>query len=391
MLISFGTFFILKKVLIKDTREKLIQKTLLVEKQIIQTGEIPQLYPLIIVKQTSKTLNPEFRKIFIEDNIEKELNEYIQYNSTKKIKGVLYKISICQAVSENEDLILSIILSVSILLLIVLSMSFFITKSLNKVIWNEFENNLKQIENYSFENNNVLHLNDTKIDEFERLNNVLQKVIKKLSEEFESLKEFTANASHELQTPLSIISLNLEEILQNDLPKETTEIIYRTFKNVKKLSNLSKNLLLLAKVENNLFKIEEKLNINKIFENKLTEFESFFAKKNLTINKQFDSNYLINSNSFLLELLVENLLNNAIKHNVDNGLINININENGISICNTGVKNNLNNKDIFKRFTKYNSESFGLGLSIVKKICDVSGLKITYSQSNNIHCFKIKN
>ena len=98
--------------------------------------------------------------------------------------------------------------------------------------------------------------------------------------------------------------------------------------------------------------------------------------------------FRIKMNPHLAELLVNNLLSNAVNHNSDSGVIRIWISDNEMKICNDGQQEALSSDLIFKRFTKGNSKSYGLGLAIVKEICDSHGLDITYSKGQ-LHCFTI--
>jgi signal transduction histidine kinase len=97
----------------------------------------------------------------------------------------------------------------------------------------------------------------------------------------------------------------------------------------------------------------------------------------------------LNIDKELLDIMLNNLLSNAIKYNMKNGEIFIEINNDRIKICNTGENNNLNNENIFDRFVKENSKSYGLGLSIVKQICGVCNLNISYVKNSYWHCFVI--
>ncbi|HCN36375.1 MAG TPA: sensor histidine kinase, partial [Bacteroidetes bacterium] len=91
--------------------------------------------------------------------------------------------------------------------------------------------------------------------------------------------------------------------------------------------------------------------------------------------------------------LISNLFKNAIKNNYENGYIKVEIKNNYLKFSNTSNSPALDREKIFNRFYKSssNSDSVGLGLSIVKKICDLYSLKIEYSFENNIHHFKILN
>ena len=94
-------------------------------------------------------------------------------------------------------------------------------------------------------------------------------------------------------------------------------------------------------------------------------------------------------NEQLAEILINNLISNAANHNLPGGYIRISIRERELKICNTGETNSLTDEIIFNRFTKRNSKSYGLGLAVVKNICETHDLEIHYLK-NELHCFVIK-
>jgi len=135
------------------------------------------------------------------------------------------EIKLREASVESEDLALSRAFTIFTLLLGAFAISYFITKRLNKTTWNIFEQNLKTIEDFEFRGNKSLQFLPSGIDEFDRLNTVVNNLTDKLKRDFLSLKEFTENASHEIQSPLAIASLNLEEILQLELKQRTLHVM----------------------------------------------------------------------------------------------------------------------------------------------------------------------
>jgi signal transduction histidine kinase len=90
-------------------------------------------------------------------------------------------------------------------------------------------------------------------------------------------------------------------------------------------------------------------------------------------------------------ILINNLLQNAIRHNIENGLIAVSIKNNSFSISNSGSQTPLNTNLIFERFEKHSTQtnSIGLGLSIVKEIADVYQIKISYSYNSQKHIFSL--
>ena len=390
LVLSVSGYFVLKTIILQNTKESLLSQELLIEKQISATGIIPNLKPLIEITpvNTQSLVHSAFNEISIFNVAENEAELFIEYSNTIKVNGHYYSVKIREASVESEDLALSIAVSIFTLLLTVFAISYFITKRLNKTTWNIFEQNLKTIEDFDFRENKSLQLLPSGIDEFDRLNSVVNNLTAKLKKDFVTLKEFTENASHEIQTPLTIASLNLEEILQQELTEESFRKVVTAINAVKRLSALNQNLLLLTKIENDQFAASDFVEINELIERKIDEFEPMLRERNSKINFSSQSAFSVKMDPHLAEILLNNLFSNAVNHNIGNGYININVDKDKLTICNTGLNKPLNNETIFNRFVKGNSASHGLGLAIVKQICDSHHLLIQYNY-NELHCFTI--
>ena len=244
------------------------------------------------------------------------------------------------------------------------------------------------MEQFDFRNGSNLSLQSSGIEEFDRLNRVVSSLTGKLKKDFVALKEFSENASHEIQSPLAIALLNLDELLQEDLSEETFRKVLATIKAIQRLSHLNQNLLLLTKIENKQFLPMKEVHFIDLIQQKLEEFELLFREKNLMVTFKPEEEFSLKMDPTLAGILVNNLLINAVNHNIEQGHITITIEQNKLMFCNTGPSNTLTNQTIFNRFVKDNSKSYGLGLSIVKQICDAHQLEIQYSNSK-IHCFTI--
>ena len=390
LLLSFSGYFILKTILKENTEEKLLAKATLVEKQIAETGQLPSLNPLVEVTEVSdqSASYAKFSEKTVFNKAEKEQEAFVEYSSVIHVNNKYYSVKLREASVESEDLAASIALSLFILLLATFSISYVITKKLNKTTWTVFEQNLKAIEDFNFQSNETLRLSSSGIEEFDRLNLVVNTLTDKLNRDFQALKEFTENASHEIQTPLSIASINLEEILQQELNEESFTKVVTATNAIKRLSALNHNLLLLTKIENNQFEASEFIVFNELFERKIQEFEPLCKAKNIQITFESKNDFTLKMNTHLAGILLNNLLSNAINHNITNGSISISVSEHQIRICNTGGSNELTDDTIFNRFAKGNSKSHGLGLAIVKQICQTHQLDIHYTK-NESHCFTI--
>lgn len=384
-------FIILKTVLKNEVLENIIKKEYAIKAEIRDNNSLPNLYPLIETKriknhQSAKRL---LETVYLEDVADdNEKEPYFEYTNIVEIKGQYYQVKIRQAVFEYDDLI--VVLSVSLFSLLVLSLiaGYFINRRLNKSVWENFEINLEKLKNFSLQNDEPLKLNKTDIKEFDQLNDSVLLLTVKLQKDYKALKLFSENASHELQTPLSIILVSLEELLQEDLKESVWKKIANSHKVIKKLSDLNKNLLVLTKIENMQYPPDKEIILNKIIYEKTEDIKPLIESKNIEIDFIKKEKLLININYELASILVSNLMNNAVKHNIENGKILITINQNGFKICNTGIDNNLTADSIFNRFTKENSSSFGLGLAIVEQICLTHNIRINYTK-NSLHCFEL--
>lgn len=389
-LLSFGGYFLLSNIINDEMQEDISANEYAIIQEIKTQNNLPNIFPIIETKKISpKKITPKaYKKIYVSEESEDELEPYIEYTNCVEIENQWYLIKIRHSLLDTNDLILAIALPLLFLLVLAFAFSFFLTKKLNKTIWKGFEENLKVIESFSFNNIQKLDLQNSGIEEFDRLNDAILKMTLKLGEDYLSLKEFTENASHEIQTPLSIILLNLEELLQSDLSEQAFKQVVASINALKRLSALNQSLVLLAKIENHQFDGGEVVILNNILKQKIQEFTPLFEAKNLKIEFESSRDFSLMIDQQLAEILISNLLSNAVKHNIQNGFIKINIEDKTLNICNTGSESRLTDQNIFNRFTKQNSESYGLGLAIVKKICDKHKLEIHY-QKNELHCFII--
>jgi signal transduction histidine kinase len=389
--ITLAGYLILHVIIMQGAKENLLTKEYLIEKQILNTGEIPNLNPVIEVQKTNegKIMEPSFRKVVIRNELENENEIFLEYSNKIKINDSYYLIKLRQSAFENEDLILILALTLFTLLSSAFIISFFITKRMNRTVWTDFEHNLHEIERFSLSMNNDITLIESDTEEFERLNKVVNNLIQKLKSDYLMQKEFTENASHEIQTPLSIALLNLEEILQQDLKKETFQKVATTNSALKRLSALNQNLILLTKIENRQFKADKGVSFQELVARKSEEFSILLEPKALDLNIQVEQDFVVKINEQLADLLINNLFSNSINHNLRGGKIRIMIKADSFKICNTGENNSLTDETIFNRFVRGNPSSYGLGLAIVKKICETHNLDIHYYK-DELHCFVLK-
>lgn len=212
------------------------------------------------------------------------------------------------------------------------------------------------------------------------MNSVLHELVSGACREYSALKEFTENASHEIQTPLSIIQSRLESISQFELPSDLARFVVDAKQATHRLSKVNKGLLLLAKLENNAFPDKDAVDLKEIIDLQLHEIEDLYLNKGLKISQE-TKNRTVTANRFLVETMISNLLSNMLTHSPSNTSVWIFLNEKKLCFYNEGSQLKFDTSKLFTRFAKAadNYKGNGLGLSIVRQICLVNGWRIKYS------------
>ena len=391
LVISVVSYFVLQEIIEDEAKENLRERITEINSKISETGEMPNIYPIVQTKKVTRSekIEKPYATVFIRHRYDDEYQKYIEYRTISKIKDNYYLITVRQSVVENMELLSTVVLSLLVILLLAFTLSYFWSKKTNEKLWKNFEVNLHKIEQFDFSDRDKIKLQDTGIEEFDKLNAIIGKLTEKLRSDYYNLKEFSENAAHELQTPLAIVSLNLEEVLQNELPASVSEKVYSAYQSVKKLSRLNQSLLLLTKIKNKQFSDTETINLSACIKRKISELSPLADSNNIKYEINVSDDFEIKANRQLIDILMNNLLSNAINHNISAGNIKITTQKEMLTICNPGDSGPLDKDTIFERFTKTDSKSHGLGLAIVKQICEVSGINIKYEYKDGNHCFTL--
>lgn len=332
--------------------------------------------------------NPEFYPEMLKDTVlySESTGEFVPYRQlyfTVTYKGKSYLVNINQPTVETDDLLYAVVTSLIILFFLFILFTYILGKYVKNKLWAPFYKLLNAVQSYDFQKTEKLQLYDSGIVEFDDLNHVINRMVAKIHADYLNLKEFTEDASHEMQTPLSIIKSKIDLLIQGDITPETSTKVVQAMSNaVTRLSKLNRSLLLLAKINNNQFDNKQLINFTDIIENYLEDLHDLIDAKRIEVNFS-KCDFYVEINPELAEIVISNLFSNAIKYNVENGQIEINITNNGFTIGNTTQLSNPS-ADLFSRFSKQKSsaDSIGLGLNIVKSICDTNGLNASYTNIN---------
>ncbi len=322
-------------------------------------------------------------------------NKYISYRDLSfscKIGKQFVKIQLLKSFFEIEDLIKGILTFILLLILFLLLALFVLNIFISQITFKPFYIMLQKLQIFDITKNKPLDIGNPKTFEFIQLKNELLAMTDKARMDYILQKEFIEHSSHEIQTPIAIVKAKCEMLLQSKT-LSTLELISvaNIIEAVNRLSKLNSALLLITKIENKQFIENNEISVVDCLNEQILEFSDLISIKRITLTKQFTQQKLITINPVLADILFSNLISNAIKHNSENGIINILLNENYLKIQNSGKLFKGNPNDIFNRFfkDKSNPNSLGLGLTIVKKITIMYNMNIVYSQSNNLNEFHL--
>lgn len=335
------------------------------------------------------------------DKTEREIKSAVQFNSHDKdedpvrvltfpvtVNGVVHRAVVIKSQVEAEYLIKVIMLVTGMIFLLLLAVISIVNRLLLSQLWQSFYYTLQQLRLYDIKNLKPMELPFTNIDEFNELNLSVTDMTKRVNNDFEALKAFTDNASHEMQTPLAIISSKLDILLQNSSEKQA-EQLQAIYNATGRLTRLNHTLLLLTKINNDQYKNQSLVNLKILLQQKFQQFEELIKARKIKCNYSSEEVSLL-INKELAEILMNNLLSNAIRHNYAEGFISCVLTKERLSITNSGPLLTFDATHIFERFQKSDhSEGTGLGLAVVHEICESSNLSITYSNVGNEHTFSV--
>ena len=323
--------------------------------------------------------------------VDDELDEYRKLTTPVELHGNYYRLEIVKPHLEVTEIVGAIAIALGGLFLGMTLCYYLSQRVISRKIWNPFYEMLEKLRHYRLDKQ-VPVLSHSRIDEFRTLRDAITELMQKNKEVFDSQKQFIENASHEMQTPLSVIQSRLEALIsQEELTLGQASIIESIIGSTQRLKKLNKTLLLLSRIENRQFLLTEEIHINKIVNWSLAYYEEQKVAQHIEIVIKKEDELIVQGNTMLTEILLQNLLKNAFLHNIKEGKVIISIMKNRLSIANTGYQKALDKEKLFHRFYKQsgNPDTWGLGLAIVHKIAEVSSWDVNYHQGEGFHIFTV--
>lgn len=308
-----------------------------------------------------------------------------------ELKGKPYSLTVETNMEESYETILGLSIVSLLFFIVLLSGLLILNRRLSARIWQPFYQSLKKIKDFDLDKHQPVVFTKTDILEFEMLNDSLDKLITNSTRAYRQQKHFIENASHELQTPLAVVQSKLDLFLQDILlSQQQSAIIEQAQMALARVNRINKNLLLLAKMEHNHFPATEPVNVSDLLHNTLDLLDSFVAEKQLHMVSRIVPEVLLEANKTLLEIMLSNLLMNAIRYSPDHGEIGIGLSAQQLQVSNAGAQA-LNPEYLFQRFGNVSEQApaTGLGLAIVKQIGLQYGWNVTYHFSGGHHHFTV--
>ncbi|WP_037348683.1 HAMP domain-containing sensor histidine kinase [Sediminibacter sp. Hel_I_10] len=325
----------------------------------------------------------------IYDPSEDEMELFRELSTYKTINGKIYRITIRDMVVETENFLYAIVISNIAIFILAFLLLFYFNTTRNLKLWRPFFQNLDQMKRFSLTSKAPLALMDSDVLEFSELKNEITVLTNKVRSDYESLKQFTEDVSHEMQTPLAIIQAKIDNIInEHDINERQFEQITSIQKDIQRLKQLNKRITTLTKIDNNQFVNIEEVSLTDLINEKIESFKELQFANLVYASKQ---EVTVSMDSYLADILINNLVSNAIRYSKKMEEILIITKGNLLIISNFGEKALEHPEHLFLRFYRESKDkhSTGLGLAIVKKICDLYGFQISYQFEVDHHIFSI--
>ncbi|MDH6309729.1 signal transduction histidine kinase [Dysgonomonas sp. PFB1-18] len=352
----------------------------------------------IIVEKISYEEAQDFKEIYSESKVyfvTEEEDEEVRMLTTAfycEQDGQYYKLKFFTSTVERDDMVKNMLyLLIALWLCLALAIVVVIKKIIhrsNKPFY-ELLDNLKA---FRLENTKMINFPVTDISEYKELNESVRSLLEDNINAFREQKNFIENASHEMQTPLAIAVGKLEMMIDGEgLDQKQVEDIHSILGSMSRMKRLNSSLLLLSKIKNKQFPASEDVVINTIVKETLEDFGDLVQHKKIKVSLQERQSIAVSMNKDLAYIMINNLVKNAVSHNIKGGKIDVVIDTDSLTLTNDGlpVADSIN---IFERYRSAGADalsSSGLGLSIVKSITDIYKFRIAYHYSD-AHIFQLK-
>jgi hypothetical protein len=338
-------------------------------------------------------MNPVFSDTIRMDPQTGKPNVYRKMEYVYPVGNRLLKVKLYHSREKTDLLLAKLTLVLTVFPILFFIALYLVNRHTTKRSLAVFYDTIGQLERFDVNKNNRLQLMTSDVDEFERLKEVFNAMDMQIREDFVRLKEYTENTSHELQTPLAIIMSRLEELLQaENLTPGQLKLVADLMETTTRLSKINQSLIFLAKIDNRFYSQTQDVDLQKIIHSQLDFLQPLIEDRDIRLTMEYNGPLVVKMNPSLAETLIQNLLKNAIRHNVEHGYLTIQLQPGMLVVKNSGKPLDVAPNELFERFRRNSShsQSMGIGLSIVHRICTISNVKINYFNEGDEHRFVLE-
>ena len=399
-LIIFGvsglfSFRMMKNSIIEEADKDLLQESVLLNELLDKFPGIVEIdHPTILINISPGADEVKAEPVFGDTLMldpganAMSMNRYVRFE--QEINSEIFQVHILHPMVEDQTIMrkfLYFLLFVSLTLVGLILLSILL---ISHRIWKPFHHTLNEVSGFDLQQPPTT-LPVSNIQEFQQLNESINKLTQKVHNDYQNLKEFFEESSHEMQTPLAVVQTKLDRLSQSSkLSTDEIESLDSAKRSIRKLTRIARQFLMIGKIENLQFGEGTEIDLKPILLHQLDNIEELAQLKSIELKAELLSPFVVRIPEYLAETLISNLLTNALQHNAPGGYIRVRIEAGVLEVTNSGKDIPLDTGKIFNRFVKdEDSGSTGLGLAIVKRICDTYGLQIAYQMHQGAHSFSI--
>lgn len=322
-----------------------------------------------------------------------ELEPVRMLRSAFELDDNFYIIKIISPMIEKNDMVKQMAINISVLFVLIFISVMVVNMFVLRRMWLPFYLMVDKLKHFRIGQMNGELDVKTKTYEFNELQDAVNMMITHVGDAFLQQKQFVGDAAHELQTPLAILGNKIDSLMESgELNSSQIEKMQNLAITVNRMVRLNKSLLLLSKIDSRQFLGCVDVSINMLVDSIVEEIDELAQYKGVAVKVSHVAPLHATMDESLANVLISNIIRNSLSHNVNPGRIEIVIDGTRLLICNSGKSEPLSEDVIFNRFYKAGSHSggSGLGLSIVKAICNHYSFTIKYTFTEDMHCFSLQ-